>query len=338
MSKKILTSIIFLSVVAFASPAQDFLADINATYSSAFYEKLDIDKNKNIILADAETNSTQKKIKEDFERLLPKYLKVDDLFPKSGSYVDPETIKQHLPIQFRDFFEISILYLNLLSHKQEQGLHDKLLKKNLLNLHAFIHKKGMMSYIFSLVLYQKLYTHLECHTKEDYLLLQKYPPPDKSFFFVKLEEDKQDILHAYEGLTKLDKLDVDIDKENYEKLMTQVSLATKRYTEDSFKKMAKVLKLESREKYKLFNQEIQEASKKDLNKWAIVKITLCSLKIRLYDKLHIEHDYECLADYIGEMLGQVAMPRTGAIYFDHIDMLQDYNKKLKECAQDNPTK
>ena len=141
-------------------------------------------------------------------------------------------------------------------------MHDKLLKKNLLSLHALIHKKGMISYIFSLVLYQRLYTHLECHTKEDYLLLQKYPPPDKSFFFVKLEEEKQDILHSYEGL--LDKLDVDVDKENYEKLMTQVSLAAKRYTEDSFKKMTKVLKLESREKYKLFNQK-EEASKKDFN-------------------------------------------------------------------------
>ncbi|MEJ2527507.1 MAG: hypothetical protein P8Y49_05435 [Sulfurovaceae bacterium] len=145
---KILTSIILLSVITFASPAQDFLADINATYSSAFYEKLDIHSNTSLTLADVETNSTQKKIKEDFERLLHKYLKVDDLFPESGSYADSETINQHLPIQFRDFFEISILYLNLLSHKQEQGLHDKLLKKNLLNLHALIHKKGMMSYIF----------------------------------------------------------------------------------------------------------------------------------------------------------------------------------------------
>jgi len=321
---KILTSIIFLSVVTFASPAQDFLADINATYSSAFYEKLDIDKNKNITLADAETNSTQKKIKEDFERLLPEYLKVDDLFPESGSYANSKSIKQHLPMQFRDFFEISILYLNLLSHKQEQGLHDKLLKKNLLNLHALMHKEGMMSYIFSLVLYQKLYTHLECHTKEDYLLLQKYPPPDKSFFFVKLEEEKQDILHSYEGLSK---------KENYEESMTQVSLAAKRYTEDNFEEMTKVLKLESREKYKLFNQKIKKASRKDF-RWAIIKI----MKIRLYDKLHIKHDYECLADHIGKVLGQVTMPRTGFIYFEHIDILQDYNKKLKECAQDNPTK
>ncbi|MBN2767959.1 MAG: hypothetical protein JXQ68_02560 [Campylobacterales bacterium] len=334
---KILTSIIFLNVITFASPAQDFLADINATYSSAFYEKLDIHKNTSLTLVDAETNGTQKKIKEDFERLLPKYLKVDDLFSKEV-YDNDDTSFRVLSSRYREFFEVSILYLNFLSSPKEQGLHNRLLEKNLLNLHALTRLRGMPNYILSLVLHKKLYTDIECYSTGDYLLLQKYPPPDKTFFFVKLEEEKEQILHSYEGMAKLDELDIDVNKENYKKMMTQVSLAAKRYTEDSFKKMAKVLKLESQEKFKQFNQEIEEQSKKDLNNWTIVKTTLCYLKIKFYDALHIEHDYGCIADFMGKILGRVAMPRTGAIYFDYIDMLQDYNKKLKKCAQDNPTK
>jgi hypothetical protein len=333
---KILTSIILLSVITFASPAQDLLADINATYSSAFYEKLDIHRNTSLTLADSETNSTQKKVKEDFERLLPEYLKTDNLFSKV--YDIDDTSLGVLSSRYREFFEVSILYLNFLSSQKEQGLHDRLLEKNLLNLHALTHLKGMSNYILSLVLYKKLYTDIECCSTGDYLLLQKYPPPDKTFFFVKLEEEKEQILHSYEGLAKLDELDIDVNKKNYKKMMTQVSLAAKRYTEDSFKKMAKVLKLESQEKFKQFNQKIEEQSKKDLNNWTITKTTLCYLKIKFYNALHIEHNYGCIADFMGKMLGQVAMPRTGAIYFDYIDMLQDYNKKLKECAQDNPTK
>ena len=336
---KILASIIFLSVVTFASPAQDFLADINATYSNAFYEKLDIDKNKNITLANADNNSTQKKIKEDFERLLPKYLKVDDLFPESGSYADPKTIKKYLPIQFKDFFEISILYLNLLSHKQEQGLHDKLLKKNLLSLHAFIHKKGMISYLFSLILYQRLYAHLECHTKEDYLLLQKYPPPDKSFFFIKFEEEKQRILHLDPDLSSLKKAYKKIGKEDYQKVVNQTEIATKKYVKANFADMISILKLESLEKYEKYNEKIKKNMDKDLESLSTkIKIVLCLLKIELFAKWHIEQDYDCVADFAGKRLGWVAMPRTGFIYFEHIDILQDYNKKLKKCAQDNPTK
>ncbi len=331
MLKIILTSFLLFTTL-FAHSTQDFLYDINVTYSDEFYQSI-LNEKQITTLIGFENNTTQKKIKSDFEKLLPKYLESDNLFTnkqllmlQDPNYVIPQS-------HFKDFITVSILYLNLLKYQKKSEKSNAILEKNLINIKSLMqNSNGMINYILSIFLYQKIYTEIKCDSKEIYSLFKKFPPPDKSIFFKKVEYENREVVSFIdENLNSID----EIDKKNYNeveynKLMTQIKDSAKKYVNKYFDEMSIAIKLESSDELKKFYRHIEKEENEHLSYWNLPKILLSALKSRVYVILFGSNDdYGYFADYIGKTLAFVAIPKLDTLYLNHIEMIKQYEELLK---------
>lgn len=334
---KILLTIFLLYTTAFAYSTQDFLYDINATYSDKFYENI-LSEEQTTTLIDFENNSAQKKIKEDFEKLLPKYLESDNLFTNKELSKLQETKYIISQSHFKDFLTVSTLYLNLLNYEKKRQQSNVLLEKNLINLRSLMQNSNdMINYILSIILYKKLYADIKCDSKKTYGLFKKFPPPDKSIFFKKFEYEKQEIISLLDiNLNHIDTVDKkDYNEVEYKKLMTQVSLAAKKYVNKYYNEMAVVIKLESNDEMKRFYKYIEKEENEHLSYWNLPKMILSSLKARVYNILFGgNEDYGYFAYYIGKTLAFVSLPKLDTIYLDHIEMIEQYEILLKTYVKE----
>ena len=319
---------VFSSTMLFASSTPDLLNHIYTTYSKKFYEGL-FSADRELTLTDFESNSTQSKIKADFEKLLPKYLEIENPFTqeKISKLQEPDlsVYKSH----FKDFITVSILYLNLQTNPKERVA---LLEKNLINLQSLMqNSKGMMNYILALNLYQKLYSTFKPGSEETYELLKSIPPPDKSIFFEKLEDEREWVLNSIATMNHVDQVDKQsFNGEGYKILMSQVIFVAQADVNRYFDKMVSIIKLESRDELKKFNQYIEEVGQEYTSYWNLAKFMMSTLTTKIYTVLFgAKKDYGFMAEYIGKTLALVAVPKLPGLYLDHIEMIGQYEKLLE---------
>jgi hypothetical protein len=315
--KILLISIFFITALS-AESEQSLLRDIETTYSNDFYQDI-FYTSKNLTLIDFEHNSTQKKIKEDFEKFLPRYLSTNDFFKDEDSQESEES-DFSLMQSHHKFIIVSKLYLNLLSHQADRKKQKALLEKNLLNFQFLMQNTSRMwQYMFSMSLYTDLYSDLECNSKEIYDVLKRYPPPNRSDVFKKLEDEKQWQIDSAEAVE-----DTDIEKKEF---LTQLNQASKMYINRYFDEMATAIKCESRDELKKFNSYIKKEREENMSFWSKVKFTLGVLKAKFFGNK--EEGYSYIADFTGKTMALIAVPRLSDLYLNHITIRQQYENILK---------
>jgi len=88
MFKKILL-IIIITISSNAS-TKEFINKVYTIYSDNFYSKIKLSRCKQIPLNNFENNETQKRLKEDFEKILPEYIDSSNYLKRT--YLDKITI------------------------------------------------------------------------------------------------------------------------------------------------------------------------------------------------------------------------------------------------------
>jgi len=320
----------------FASPTEDLLHDINDTYSSTAYKKL-FNENHSFTLNDFEHNTSQRRIKEDFEKILPAYLNTDNVFSEESIdelCKDDSCYLSNYHLQ--EFIVTSSLYIKLLDKQSHTTTSTQLLEKNLLDLQLLLrNSKGMVNHILAVVLYQKLYSELDVNSLEKFTLLKKLPPPEKTVFFEKLDDDRQWVLNNLENLC----CDKQVDKKDYnekefKKLMGEVTSTAKQQVNVYYDMMAEALKCESHEEVERFNRYIKEESDKHMSAWNITRFFFSGLKIKTFNAiLGYNNDYGYFSEFMGETLALVAVPKLTDIYLEHIDMIHQYENLLETSSE-----
>lgn len=332
---KLILAITLLSTLAFASPMLNMLNDINATYSDKFYVNY-CQTSKTLTLNDFENNSTQKRIKTDFEKLLPKYLTIEELFSNEEfSKLDKDKFMV-FKFEFRKFFTTSIFYLELLKKQKKLNMRNELLEKNLLNLELLMsNSENILNYALSIILYEKLFSSLSCSSKEVYNLLKKFPPQDKSVFFEKIEDERQKELNMTRLLESPSKVKhVPGTEQELKKYMAQVHATANRYINKYYDKMIIAIKSESEDNVKAFDKYMDEELEKHVSLWSRIKYMLSVYKAEIFYRLYgTNEDYGYMVDLNGYLVSSTSVPIThfNKLYLKHIDMIQKYHDLLKSC-------
>ncbi len=319
--KALLLSII-VSITLHASEIK-LIKNINAVYSDDIYEKLLT--LSSIPLFNYENNNTQKKVKEDFEKILPLYLEHTTLFSKTSlEKLDKNKIEKY---KLNLFIKISVSYIKYLEQKNEIVLSTKIMKRNLLNLNALMtNSNNLMDYIISLMAYSTIFSHYSNPSKEMIVTFNNYPPPDASIYFEKIEAEKITLFNMIDNMDSIDNENMkDYDNSDYKKLMSQVRYTAKKQLNKYFSKMVVAIKSQSKIEKENFNKYIEEQQDSLLSIWSQVKFFIHTILAKL---LHIFIGYNSqsdhMADYIGETLALTAVPIIDEYYEKHIKMKKQY--------------
>lgn len=178
---------VFILMVQTLTASNNFFIDLNQTISGNFYEQ----GIKALTLEKFETNTTQLKIKNDFEKLLPNYL----TSTKITLFHDFD--KLQMMIAIRRLFKMSSLYVNL---TKEQNIFEK----NLKDLNNIVkNSKDFDSYTVAINTYLKYYNNTNVKQKEFKTILESNPPPSSEIYFEKFEKRWTDITkQTLENLNK----------------------------------------------------------------------------------------------------------------------------------------
>ncbi len=169
--QKIIYVFIFIVQTLVASN-YNFFIDLNQTVSSDFYEN----EREVLTLEKFETNSTQLKIKNDFEKLLPNYL------TSTKITLFYEFDKLQMIVAIHRLFKISSLYVNL---TKDQNIFEK----NLKDLNDITkNSKDFDSYNMAIHTYVEYYKNTNIKQKKFKTILQSNPPPSSKIYIEKFEK------------------------------------------------------------------------------------------------------------------------------------------------------
>lgn len=316
---------IFLSTFIFASSTQDFLHDLNATYSNEFYSKISFSTDKSIILLSYDKNKTQRRIKEDFEKLFPRYMQTNGLFTKE---ILTKVNTEKYVLSSYNFIFSSIEFIKLLNKQNKIIQSNKLLEKMLIDINRLmLNSNRIINYMLSIMFYKRLYERIEYNSKEKYALLKKYPPPSKEIFFEKLKFDKQSILAFSKEIscTKDSKRE-DCKDKNYRKLMLQSYKASVKYTNFYYDKLAIAIKSESKKEIEKFEKFIDKEHEQISSLTSILKYTFSGIKAKIIISLFDEvDDFGYRAEFDGKLSALTVSPRYNRTYIEHINLIKIYN-------------
>jgi len=302
------------------------IEDINTIYAEDFYNNFS--NYTSLPLNDFENNTTQKKIKEDFEKILPRYLNNKSIFTKSSlEKQEKDKVEKY---KIRMFISISLSYIKYLNSRDDYQLSQRIMKRNLINLNALmVNSKNMMNYLIALGTYSKIFSNYGTPSLEMVELFKKYPPPNKSIYFEKLEAEKLYLIQTIDDMNNVDKVNMeDYETSDYKKLMTKVRASAK---SDINKYFSKMLLATSQSKVDDFNKYIKIEGDKLMSTWNQIKFlfhTILSKILQIFIGYNSQHDY--VAVYMGEILAIVAVPRLADIYGEHIKMEQAYKRLLNQ--------
>ncbi len=325
--------IVIIAIYVVTVNAQDFLHEVNATYTSASYKKL-LYTNKNLTLNRFESNSTQQKIKTDFEVLLPQYLDSKSLFSKERFAMLEEPDFSISQLRFLDFMTVSRAYLALLEEQKEWEKRDALLEKNLADLEALMrNSKGMVNYILSLANYKKIYVAFS-KSKQSCALIQKYSLPEEDIFFQRFNHERAWLLRQIDTLDHIDEIDEDdFDEKAYQQFMTQAKQSSKKYVNHYFDAIIAGIKTQSRDELKEVYKTMDIEQKSLMSQWNMARFILSGVKARIiYHIFGSIDDYGFMTDFIGKTIALVAIPKVGDTYIEHIELMNQYEALVKECS------
>lgn len=305
---------------------KELIKDINTIYAKDFYNNFS--NYTSLPLNNFENNATQKKIKEDFEKILPRYLNNKSIFTKSSlKKLKKDKVENY---KIRMFISVSLSYIKYLDSRDDYQLSQRIMKENLINLNnLMINSENMMDYLIALGAYSKIFSNYADPSLEMVALFKKYPPPHKSIYFNKIEAEKMYLLKMIDGMNNVDEINMeDYDTSDYKKLMIKVRASAK---SDINKYFSKMLLATSQSKIDDFNKYIKIEGDKVMSTWNQIKFifhSILSKILQIFIGYNSQHDY--VAAYKGKILAIVAVPRLVDIYGEHIKMEQAYETLLSK--------
>ena len=306
--KKILF-ILLLTTSLFSSALEEFYKDVNNTYSKSIYKSKGCKKSNRSFL-NFETNSTQREMKDDFEKLLPYYISTENIFPS-----------QEIITYFISYFEASTLYIEYLQNIGEHTQAKELMEKNLLNARHLSDKiNDSASYMYLLFIYENIY---EARFKQEYILklYKKYPPISSKYFFIMLHNDNKAL-----SKLSLNQEKVNINEQEY---MNYYSKQYMKYIDENIKTLKITLESSSKLELEKYKQELDKETKSLINisLWENIKLAINSFLSKIFSifvGFNIFSEY--VADYYARVFSNMLYSQSTALYEKHLKILNNYKK------------
>jgi len=304
---------------------KELLQKINETYEDDFYTHLS--KLSTLSLNNYENNATQKKIKDEFEQILPLYLKSRGLFSKSNlEQQEKEEIKF---LKISAFIPISVSYVKYLESIKNEKLASVIMQKDLSNLHdLMVNSNGTINYVIALSSYLEIYSSYKKLSSSMFVLLQNNPPPNKSIYIQKVENEKIVLFSMIDKMTDEDEKSMkDYDTSAYKQLMTKVKSKAKLYIGEYTSKRLIATLSQSEQKREEFEQYMQEEKDRLMSVWSMIKLFFHKLLaniLQIFVGYNTQYDY--VADYMAKVLALTAGQKTDFIYDTHIKLEHEYER------------
>jgi len=317
MVKKILL-LMLISLGAFSS-SKTLIQDINLMYSSEIYRS-----SSPIKIIDFQSDRVQNNIKEDFEKLLPLYLKSENIFSKNSI----KELRAHNIEEFKwnKFIEVSIAYMEYLKSEGRHEEAKKLLQKNLIDTQSLmLNSDSFLDYILTLSVYEKIYSSKALSSEMFISLFKKYPPPDKQLFFKKADLERKSIFELIHEMGEAD-IKSSIDIANYEKFMKQVKKSAKNSVDIYFDKMIIAIKSESIEKMGNFSKYMENERRISTSIWSSIKLWFHAIVaniLQIFIGYNFQHDH--IAKHVGNILALATIPNIQNLYTKHIEIIEKQN-------------
>ena len=161
---------------------KEVLQNINSTYTNKFYDKLA--NLSSLSLDNYENNGTQKKVKEDFEKILPLYLSTQDIFTKTGlEELEKDEIKKY---KVSMFVSVSLGYIKYLESENRHELSADIMTKILIDINdLMINSNNMVDYLIALTVYSKIFANYTAPSVQMLSIFKKYTPASKRIYVQK---------------------------------------------------------------------------------------------------------------------------------------------------------
>jgi len=331
--KKIIIAMILLSSSLFATENELLFPKIKTFFKDASASSIQVYTFKSF--DNVENNTSQRALKESFEKLLPDYLENEELFSKEACKTDASS---NIALPYSDFFRLLQLYTDYLKEHAPKDEYYELVNKNLGNFHALMQNSdNLIDYMISLNYMQQLLISLNC-SDEVREIVKKYPLQNPELLFEKLELEKERTLTMWrEDGIKKDNLTA-YTQERAEKLSNEVSVEF----EKILNKMSKLEKVaiedgsaESLTRYKTYVKKVTDLSRHN-GTWETVKYKGSVYLMRALDFLGFESDFRgTTIDRVVALLSAMMVPNMVDIniksYQQHKELIEQYELLLKGC-------
>ena len=284
-------------------------------------------------LDNVEHNRSHQELKEMFERLLPYYLRSDNLF--SNEELKILKRKKIEIIKYRDFFLTLYLYIGYLESHPSESNRQKLyilVEKSLRDAHSLMENSNeFIDYLMSVFIYKSIYDRLSSPSTLLQKILQKYKPFSSDIFFDKLEKRKQ---NEYDYI----KNNPPQGMENRE-FFKQFLVKYREYNEIFYQKSIDTIKDGSDEAIQAYRDFRINEEKKNLTKWNAFKFWLSSYLSKGISFFYTDNRYfgnmpEFMAMFLTTSLMSPSPSVLGRTYNEHKAVNQQYeNLIVKECKK-----
>lgn len=230
--------------------------EIKEIYSSELYKNYLIsdvtDMGKNIF-SKKNMTKTEQIIKNDFEKLLNKYIKTPQLFDiQHYLLTSSKDIGVLLKYEIVNFYDYLISYIYFLQKTEQTELSQKLLNKLIFDLNHSMEQSSYIDFILSLMIYDQLHSIDLCSYKNKTTFQKENTKNLKNMLYERLHNEI--IISSY--LIKVevyDKMDKNINQENIEEAYIHTIKSLKHY----LLKFYKTLKTNDINKIDEFEKKIE---------------------------------------------------------------------------------
>jgi len=282
-----------------------------------------------------ENNTSQRALKESFEKLIPNYLENEGLFSKEACKTDASS---NIALPYSDFFRLLQLYTDYLKENAPKDEYYALVSKSLGNFHALMaNSDNLIDYMITLNYMDQLLMSLNC-SDEIKEIVKKYPLQSPELLFEKLELEKERTLTLWRerGMDK-DNMTA-YSKERLEKLNEEVSVEF----EKILNKMSKLERIaiedgsdESLTRYKSYAKKVTDLSRHN-GLWENLKYKGSVYLMKTLDFLGFESEFRgTTTDRIVAILSTMMVPNMIDIdsksYQQHKELVERYERLLNGC-------
>jgi len=311
--------IITLALNSSSLPPQELIKNITTIYNHPFYKKISS-------LKAFETPISQPKIKEDLEKIVPSYLQTKELFSKSTL---TQLKKENISLfGLSTFLTISFNYANYLYSTTQEKIALKLIEQNLINLQNLMkNAPTILEYTLALSIYSNLFSNYQPFSKA-LPLFKKYPPPNPSLYFKRLEAEREELFKTIDNLENI-KSSPKNSSTTHKLFIKKVKETTKAELERYFYKMHLATSKEERLK---FQDYLKREEEKLFSKSTQIKVAIHTFFANILSYfIGYNSQFDYLATYQGKILALIMLPHNlTTLYEEHQKMIQKYYNFLNQ--------
>ena len=226
---------------------EDFLREFQKFYK----RNAPLIQNKDFTFKNSDTNRTIRNITNDFKKILYRYHKIDNLFPSKLFLTNMEKKDISSDIWLK-FIDLSEKYLK--DYKREK-LKQYIVEKHLKNAKSLMeHSTTMIDYMTSLAAYDKIYANYQIDNR----LLKKYKPLPNRIFFIKLENEEDNIMRTVRLLGESFLRKEKIEPNKYNEALKKIIDSAVKYSRNYFQKIHKSIENNSSEIMKKIIKSLEQ--------------------------------------------------------------------------------